>query len=301
MKKSALRVLMLLFLLAGVQVAFAQELNCRIQINSDKIQGTNKQIFKTLQNSLTEFMNSRKWTSAKFSPVEKIECSFVITINEESGSNRFKGELQVQARRPVYNSIYSTTLINFRDVSFDFNYVEFEQLQLAENRFEGNLTATMAFYAYLILGLDSDSFAPLGGTPFFAQAEQIMNLAQSNMESGWKAFESPKNRHGIISSFRDETLKDFRLMYYTYHRLGLDEMSVNPDKSRAKIAETLALLKTVYDVKPNTVLLPIFSDAKIDEVNDIFSKGSATEKESVYKIMSGVFPAQSSRYESLRR
>ncbi|MFZ4456790.1 MAG: DUF4835 family protein [Bacteroidales bacterium] len=295
------RIVLIVVLFAVYQSISSQELNCRVQINSDQIQGTNKQIYTTLQTALTEFMNNRKWTTAQFTPVEKIECSFVITVKEESGANRFKAELQVQSKRPVYNAIYSTSLLNFRDVSFDFSYVEFDPLQLSDNKFEGNLTAVMAFYANIILGMDFDSFSPLGGTAFYTRAEQIMNLAQSNGESGWQAFDSPKNRPAIVAAFLDEGLKDYRLMIYKYHRQGLDQMSLNPDKGRSVIADALNSLKTVYDARPTTVLLTIFSDAKIDELNDVFSKGLPNEKESVYKVLTDVFPAQTNRYESIRR
>ncbi|MDD2799277.1 MAG: DUF4835 family protein [Bacteroidales bacterium] len=295
------RTLFLLFFLLSYFAMEAQELNCRVQINSDQIQGTNKQVFTSLQTALTEFLNNRKWTNAQFSPVEKLDCSFVITIKEESGNNRYKAELQVQSRRPIYNSIYSSTLLNFRDVSFDFNYVEFDPLQLSDNKFEGNLTAVVAFYVNIILGMDFDSFSPMGGTAFYTRAEQIMNLAQSNMETGWQAFDSPKNRPAIVAAFLDDGIKDYRLMLYQYHRLGLDQMSINPDKGRSVIAESLGILKTVYDARPTTVLLTIFSDAKLDELNDVFSKGTPTEKEAVYKILSDVFPAQTGRYESIRR
>lgn len=294
------KILLALAFITVYQYVNAQELICRVQINSDQIQGTNKQVYTTLQTALTEFLNNRKWTTTQFSPVEKIECSFTITIKEESGSNRYKAELQVQSKRPVYNSVYSTTLLNFRDQSFDFNYVEFDPLQLSDNKFEGNLTAVLAFYVNIILGMDFDSFSPLGGTVFYTRAEQIMNMAQSNMESGWKAFDSPKNRPAIVAAFLDEGLKDYRLLLYKYHRQGLDQMSLNPDKGRSVIADALTSLKTVYDARPTTVLLTIFSDAKIDELNDIFSKGLPTEKESVYKILTDVFPAQANRYETIR-
>jgi hypothetical protein len=280
---------------------FSQELNCRVQINSDKIQGTNKQIFTSLQTALMEFMNNRKWTNAQVTPIEKIDCSFVITINEESGNNRFKCELQVQSRRPVYNSVYTTTLLNFRDVAFDFNYVEFDPLQLSDNKFEGNLTAVMAFYANIILGIDFDSYSPYGGTSFYTRAEQIMNLSQSNMEAGWQAFDSSKNRPAIISAFLDDGIKDFRLLLYQYHRQGLDEMSFNPEKGRSVITESLTKLKTVYDARPTTVLLTLFSDSKMDELVDIYSKGTASEKESAYKTLSDVYPAQTTRLETIRR
>lgn len=294
------KLLFLFFLALGLTKVSAQELNCRVQINTDKIQGTNKQVFTTLQGAIMDFMNNKKWTNASYTQLEKIDCSFVITVNEEDvASHRYKCDLQVQSRRPVFNSIYTTSLFNFRDVAFDFTYIEFDPLQFADNKHSGNLTAVLAYYAYVLLGVDQDSYSPLGGTPYFNRAMEIMSQAQSNSESGWQAFESEKNRYALITAFNDEASKEFRLMWYTYHRRGLDEMSTNTDKPRAAVSESLKALKTLHSDRPGSVLLSLFSDSKIDEVRDIFSKGLATEKENVHQILSDVFPAQASRYNSI--
>jgi len=297
MKRKLLLSFILVFGLAKVS---AQELNCRIQINTDKIQGTNKQVYTTLQGALMDFMNNKKWTNASFTQLEKVDCSFVITVKEaDVASNSYKCDLQIQSRRPVFNSVYTTSLFNFKDISFNFTYVEFDPLQFTENKYSGNLTAVMAFYAYILLGVDQDSFSPLGGTPYFNRATEIMTQAQTNNESGWQAFDNEKNRYALVSAYTDEASKGFRLMWYTYHRRGLDEMSTNTDKPRAAITESLKALKTLYSDRPGSVLLSLFSDTKIDEVKDIFSKGLTSEKESVHQILSDVFPAQSNRYSSI--
>ncbi|MDP4270731.1 MAG: DUF4835 family protein [Bacteroidota bacterium] len=295
------RNLLLSFMLVlGLATLSAQELNCRIQFNTDKIQGTNKQVFTTLQGALMDFMNNKKWTNASFTQLEKIDCSFVITVKTaDLSANTFTCDLQVQSRRPVFNSVYTTSLFNFKDPSFDFSYVESDPLQFTENRSNGNLTAVMAFYAYILLGVDQDSFSPFGGTAYFNKASEIMSQAQSNNLSGWGAFENAKNRYALVSAFTDEASKGFRQMWYTYHRKGLDEMSTNTDKPRAAIAESLTALKTLNSDRPGSVLLSIFSDTKIEEVRDIFSKGLTSEKESVHQILSDVFPAQANRYSSI--
>ena len=178
----------------------AQELNCRVQVNSDKIQGTNKQVFTTLEQAISEYINNRKWSNAQISNNERIECTFLFTVNEVE-DNRYKCDLQVQSRRPVYNASYSTAMLNFRDTEFEFNYQEYEPLVYNENTLESNLTAVIDFYVYMILGLDFDSFSPEGGTVFFQKAEKIVAMGQSSMEIGWKAFESNRNRHALMSAF----------------------------------------------------------------------------------------------------
>lgn len=290
--------LFLLFLLpAWVQ---AQELNARVTVNGDKIEGSNKQIFTTLQNALTEFVNTRKWTDATFAVNERIDCSFTIILSDMADNN-FKGEIQVQARRPVYNSSYSTTLINFRDRQFDFEYTEFEPLEYMENTLSSNLTATVVFYIYTILALDFDSFSLKGGTPFLQQAQQIVSLAQAQSGwSGWRAFDSNQNKHAVITALTDNVTEPFREMWYTYHRKGLDEMAANPDRGRTNIINALPALTQVKSARPTSVLLQMFSDAKLDEVASIYSKATAQEKQEGYKMLFNLYPTEESRYESLK-
>ena len=189
----------------------AQELNARITINSDKVQSTNKQVFKTLQDALNDFVNNKKWTDATFAMNERIDCSMTLIINEMVSDNSFKGEIQVQARRPVYNSSYTTTLLNYRDTELSFDYTEFEPLEYTENTLNSNLIATVVFYIYTILGLDFDSFSPKGGTAFLGQAMQIVSLAQAQPTwTGWKAFENDRNRHALATALTDNTSELFR-------------------------------------------------------------------------------------------
>lgn len=280
----------------------AQEINARVNINSDKIQGSSKQVFTTLQNALTEFINNRKWTDATFAVNERIDCTMNITINERPSDESFKAEILVQARRPVYNSAYTTTILNFRDTQLDFNYVEFEQLEYSENTLENNLTATIVFYIYLILGMDFDSFSPLGGNPFFQQAMQIVNLAQSESSwNGWKPFDSQRNRHALATALNENTAEGFRNMWYTYHRKGLDEMAANPDRGRATIISSLGALPVLKSTRPSSVLLSVFLDAKLDELVAIYSKATRQEKQEGHKMLSELYPAESTRLEPLTK
>ena len=215
-------IMVLIAFCLGALGSYAQtttgELNARITINSDKIQGSDKQIFTTLQEALNEFVNNRRWTDATFAINERIDCTMTIIVREYA-DNSFKSEIQVQARRPVYNSSYTTTLLNYRDTELNFDYVQFEQLEYAENSLTSNLTATIVYYIYVILGLDFDSFSPLGGKAYFDRAQQIVSMAQSQSTwNGWKAFDKNDNRHGLITALTDNTSEIFRNFWYTYPR-----------------------------------------------------------------------------------
>ena len=281
----------------------AQELNARITINSDKVQSTNKQVFKTLQDALNDFVNNKKWTDATFAMNERIDCSMTLIINEMVSDNSFKGEIQVQARRPVYNSSYTTTLLNYRDTELSFDYTEFEPLEYTENTLNSNLIATVVFYIYTILGLDFDSFSPKGGTAFLEQAMQIVSLAQAQPTwTGWKAFENDRNRHALATALTDNTSELFRDMWYNYHRKGLDEMAANPDRGRTTIIGLLPVLEQVKSARPTSPLLQMFADSKLDEVVLIYSKATTQEKqEERYKMLSNLYPALTTRMESLKK
>lgn len=294
--------LWMVMLLATVTMqAQTFELNARLTINSDKIQGTNKQIFTTLQTALNEFINNKKWTTATLAANERIECTFTIILNEMT-DNHFKGEIQVQARRPVYNSTYTTSLFNFRDTQFDFDYTEFEPLEYTENILNTNLTATVVFYIYVVLGLDFDSFAPKGGNAFLQEAQHIVTLAQSQMAwTGWKAFDSDRNRHALATALNENSGEGFRQFWYDYHRKGLDEMAANSDRGRTNILAALPALTALKEARPNSVLLQLFSDAKLDELVAMYAKATTQEKQEGLKTLSNLFPVASNRLEPLKK
>jgi len=276
----------------------AQELNCAVQINSEQVPGSSKSIYTTLTKSITEFMNNRKWTELSFSNEERIECTLNIIIKKVDG-DAFTSEIQVQSRRPIYNSNYYTTLFNFKDINFTFNYKEFDQLEMNQNTITSNLTAVLAYYAYVIIGYDMDSYSRLGGTSSFQSAENIVNLAQGADLAGWKAFESTRNRYALINNLLDEAFKKYRNYFYEYHRLGLDEMSTNSTNARARIAEGLPILRETNRSTPSAIAISSFLDAKSDELINIFSKGTVQEKKDAVEILSDVYPTQSGRYEKI--
>ncbi len=288
-----------LFILSSLK-GEAQELNCKVSINYSQIQGTNTQVFKTLETALKEFINDRKWTSAQYGVAERISCNMNITVKEYAETGTFKCELIVQANRPVFDANYNTTLLNFKDVNFNFSYLEYDPLELKDNQIDNNLTAVIAYYAYLIIGLDMDSMAPLGGTDVLRTAESIVTAAQSLSETGWKAFEDSRNRHGIINDYLDEGMKPYRQMMYDYHRLGLDEMAQNADRGRAKITNSLEELKKAKENKPMSALPQLFTETKKDELVNIYSKGTQTEKEEVYNMLVDINPGQTNDWEKIK-
>jgi len=289
--------LILNFLLL-VGIVQAQELNCNVQLNSDQVQGTNKSVFNTLQKSISEFVNNRKWTELTFANNERIECTFNIVVKSVA-NDFYTAEIQVQSRRPIFNSGYYTTLFNFKDNSFNFNYKEFDQLEMNENTITSNLTAVLSYYAYVLIGYDMDSYSRLGGTPYFQKAEGIVNSAQGTELSGWKAFESSKNRYALVNNIMDEAFKKYRNYFYEYHRLGLDEMSTNMTNGRARIAAGLPLLREANRARPSAIIISSFLDAKTDELVNIFSQATTKEKTEAVEILSDVNPTQSGRYEQI--
>ncbi|MCE5330832.1 MAG: DUF4835 family protein [Bacteroidales bacterium] len=281
-----------------VASASAQELNCNIQINFDQISGSNKSVYNTLQKSISEFVNNRRWTEMTYTNVERIECSMNIII-KKAEQDVFTAEIQVQSRRPVFNTNYNSTLFNFKDNNFTFDYKEFDQLEMNENTITSNLTAVLAYYAYIIIGYDMDSYTRLGGTPYFQAAESIVNAAQGADLVGWKAFESSRNRYALVNNLMDEAFKKYRNYFYEYHRLGLDEMSINMTNARAKIAAGLSVLREANRVRPSAVVISSFMDAKSDELINIFSKATDKEKKDAIEILSDVNPTQIDRYEKI--
>ncbi len=300
MTKSRILTFLLYILTLGIIYPHAQELNCQVEINSSQVQGTNKSVFETLQGAINDYMNTNKFTNAQFAPNEKIECKLFFTIKEVKDDNTFTGDLQIQSTRPVYNSSYTTTLLNFKDTKIDFTYQENEPLVFSENSMESQLTAILNFYAYLIIALDFDSFSPRGGNPWFDKVEQVVRFAQSTGETGWKAFEDNKNRSAILSAFTDPSTSQLRDMVYNYHRKGLDEMSVSPDKGRATITESLETLKKVYAVAPMSVGLSMFKDAKLDELVNVYTKGTQDERERVYEILYSLYPTEQTRLNMIK-
>lgn len=289
---------LLIFALLAASGA-AQELNCRVEVNSDKITGTNKSVFTTLQEAITSYMNDTKFTSAQYSPIEKIECTLFFTIKEYDG-DKMTGDIQVQATRPAYNASYTTSLINFRDSKAEFTYSEGEPLTFNETNMESQLTAILNFYAYLIIAIDTDSFAPRGGEAAWDRVKTIVQQAQSSGETGWRAFDDNKNRAAVLGAYTDPSTQQLRDMVYKYHREGIDQMSVSPDKGRAAITESLETLKNIYNVAPMSVGLSMFRDSKLDELVNVYTKGTQEERDRVVEILSSLYPTDQDRIQKIK-
>lgn len=283
----------------AVVPAAAQELNCTVEVNAQQVDGSYKPTFETLKTSMTEYLNETKWTNTTFSPVERIDCRFFLTVASYDG-DRVKGEIQVQLSRPVYNSTYTTTLFNFRDTKVEFDYRDGDPLIFSENSFDGNLTALLNYYAYLFLAIDFDSFSPEGGQPYFDKAASVVQQAQSSGEIGWRTFEDTKNRSAVLSAYTDANMQGVRRMLYDYHRKGLDEMVTSPDKGRATITKSLKNIAEVYKVAPMSVALSIFHDSKIDELVNLYSKAPQSEREEVYEMLSPIYPTDRDRIEKIK-
>ena len=298
-----IRIILAAIALMLSSVVTAQELNCKVKILHSQVQGTNTSVFETLETALNEFMNNRSWTELQFSEVERIECTFNITIKTyDVEENRFTGELLFQSSRPVFNSAYNTTVFSMKDNDFSFTYKEFDQLDFNENMLDNNLTAMLAYYAYLIIGMDLDTMSPLGGTDILRKAELVVNNAQSMSEPGWKTFDDPKNRHGIINDYLESSMEPFRQLQYKYHREGLDEMSNNVDRGRNAITEAIAMLNEAHKNKPLSMLPQIFTDYKRDEIVNIYSgHGTAKENEEVHNILSELNASQNRQWQKIKK
>ena len=283
----------------------AQELKCNISINSEQVQGSNKAIFTTLQQSMEEFVNTQRWTNMTFQEKERIECSMMIVVKSVQ-DNMFVCEFTCQSRRPVFGTTYTTPTLNIKDANFTFTYQEYDRMEFQHNTFTTNLTALVAYYCYLIIGHDMDTFAKLGGTPYFQVCEDIVTSAQSasidNAEMvGWKAFESNRNRYALTNNLMDEAFKKYRAYYYDYHRHGLDEMVNNVANGRARIAKDIKVLKEAYNARPATYLVGTFLDAKSDELVNIFKSGTTDEKKMVYELLMDIDPTRQDTYENINR
>lgn len=276
----------ILFFLAVVQLN-AQELNCSISINTDNIPGSNKHIFSTLENSLNEFINNTRWTQYTYKLQERIVCNMTITLLEQQGSS-FKGNIQIQSSRPVYNSSYLTPVFNFKDSNFSFQYIEYQPLIYNENMFESNLVSMMTYYVYVILGMDAATFSQYGGIPFFTKAQDVVAQAQQSGYTGWNQSDGPRTRFMLTDNLLSPAYKEFHTAMYLYHLKGLDLMIENPSTAKENIGESIDILKTLYNARPDAFLLRVFMDSKSDEIVDIYSDGPRYDtfklKEDLLKI-----------------
>lgn len=277
-----------------------QELNAKVNLNTSKIPGSDKSVFATLQKSLEQLLNGTRWTDGNFTPVEKIECTFNIILNSVQ-DNAFSGEIQVTASRPVYNASYVSPSFNFRDVDLSFNYTEGETLEYTPNTVTNNLIAVMSYYAYIVIGLDYDSFSPDGGAPYFRTAMQIVNAAQSLGAKGWAAFDNDRNRYALALGLTEESMKPFHDLWYRYHRLGLDDMAGNVNRGKAQILAAIGMLPKLKEVRTGNANVLFFGDTKLDEIVQIFEKSPSDERLALYKTLNELFPSKSNIVDRLNR
>jgi len=283
----------------------AQELKCTVQINYDQIPSANTQNFQQLQQDITEFLNSTKWTNLTFAEQERIDCQMMLVCTSVTESGMYKCEATIQASRPVYGTNYTTTLINLRDTKFTFTW-NGEPLIFQTNTYESNLSCMLGYYAYLILGIDADSYQRMGGDPYFQVCETIVNLCQTaSMETeeqvGWEVNvrHDPNNRYLLVNNLQDVAFNPLRGFFYDYHRLGLDEMQANVSNGRARIASGLSVLKDAKKARINSYIVNVFLDTKVDELINIFHGGTDTEKTSVYELLVGLDPTRSNQYDRI--
>ena len=288
-----------LFLLFFISISQAQQLNCTVQVNADRLNTTNKQIFKTLEKSITEFVNKTDWMGMSLAQNEKINCSMVIVVNSYD-SDQFSASIQVQSSRPVYNSTYTTPVFNYNDNNFNFQYVEFSQLNFNPNTYDSNLVSVLAYYCYMIIGFDADSFMFKGGTNSFQVAQQILNAAQQGGGKGWGQSEGTQNRYYLVTDILSGTFEPFRRTMYQYHKEGMDFMSSDLKGSKEKIYESIKNLSKLYSTRPNSFLNRIFFDAKSDEIVSILSGGPVISDPEIINTLKKISPINNSKWASIK-
>lgn len=280
----------------------AQELHCHISVNAMKLEGTNRMVFQTLQQALYEFMNNRSWTDHQYEEGERIECTMILTLNEQVGSDEYKGMLNVQLRRPVFNSSYHSPILNFVDNNLHFKYIENTPLEFTDGTHLDNLTSTLAFYAYIVLGYDYDTFGPLGGQRYFERAQEIVDRAQSAPERGWRAYEGDrKNRYWLANNLLSDKYRGFRRALYTYHRLGMDQLADKMTEGRGQVLRALEEIQRVHRSRPDPDMLVIqlFNESKREEIINLFSEAPSNEKARCSNIMVEVDKINASRYTQM--
>lgn len=291
------------FLLLSILVftqTWAQDLNARVQILSPQVQATNKRAFDVLQQAMTDFLNNKKWSDQQILPEERIDCSFVITVKEWDGSSNYKAEAQIISTRPIYNTTYNSPVLTLSDKNFDFTYTEGEPLDFSSQQYLSNITSLLAYYAYLIVGLDADSFSEKGGTPYYTLAQNVVNNAQTANFSGWKSIESMNNRFWLVNNMLDNNYEPLRSFSYRYHLEVLDKMADNQNASKRKLIDLLPLLAKVDRMVQGAMYNQAFFTAKSDELANLISSLTGPEKVKAINILSEADPGNSNKYETIK-
>jgi hypothetical protein len=294
---------LIVFFLLLPAVIQAQELNCNVQISAQRIQGSNRQIFESMQKDLFEFMNNTVWTNHVFSYAERIDCNILINLSDQLSADEFRGTIQIQLSRPVFNTTYNSTVLNFIDNNFQFKYVEFQPLEFDPSTYRSSLVSVLAYYTYMVLGFDYDSFSPMGGTEFYQMAEKIVTTAQNAPEPGWKPYDGSRNRnrYWLVKNVLDKEYEGVRQFLYDYNMNGLDKMESRISEARTSMVESLKLIQDVYRKKPDPFmyLVQVVMEARSDELINIFSAAFPEEKSRVVQILTEIDPANKAKYEKI--
>jgi len=292
-----LSILLFIILLPGIN--YAQELFCQVIVNAEQVQTTERAIFKEMEVNFARFLNDMKWTNETYQTHERIRCNLNITINSMPAIGIFTANVQVQSVRPIYDTNYETIVLNYADRSFEFQYTESQRMEYVENNFNNNLVAMLSFYAYVIIGLDHDTFSNLGGNEYYNKALSIANLAQQSESPGWQPFDSNRNRYWLIENLTNNQLQGIREGYYTYHRMALDRFLTDPEDARVQILSVLKEIEEVKDLYTNSILIISFFDAKTNELINIFKEGNIQVRRDVYNILTKVDPTKTERYKEI--
>jgi Domain of unknown function (DUF4835) len=296
MKKRTLSIIIILLISSFSK---AQDLNCKVQIITQQLATTDKSIFIEMEKSIFEFINNTKWTNDIIQINERIECNLIINVKEQLGIDEFKATAQIQSTRPAFNTSYNSTLFNYMDEDWTFKYIINQPLEFNENDARSNLTSLLAYYVYIVIGLDYDSYSLFGGTTYYQKARQIVNNAQTQPGKGWKAFDGTRNRFILVDNLLDNNFKPIRETIYKYHRLGLDVMSQNIENGREEIKELLPKLLKLAKERPNSMALNLFFTAKSEELVKIFSRALPSEKQAIIQTLSEIDPGNSNKYQQI--
>ena len=293
------KIVVCLLFIATVFNANSQELLCNVRVNSSQVQTSDRKVFQTMQTEIYEFINNRKWTTTNIQNEERIECTIMINISKKISNDEYEGSIQIQSTRPIYGTSYKSTLFNYLDNNFSFKYLEYQSLEFSESTHMSNLTSVLAFYVNIILGLDFATFSEDGAYEYFSKAQKIVSNAQNVRETGWKAFESDKNRYWLVHDLMDQRYADIHMCMYRYHRTGMDNLAEDPDDARFEITEALESLKSIYRENSSAFILKLFFDAKADEIVKIYSEAFPNEKARIVKTLVEIDPSHSTKYQAI--
>lgn len=298
MKKTSLLVLSFLLLFLN---SYTQELNARVQVTAPKVPNINKKNIDLIQSVVRDYLNNNKWSNESYLPQERIECNLVVTITAWDGNSAYKAEAQIQTSRPVFGTSYNSTLLNLSDKDFDFNYTEGQPVDFSDQNYLTNLSSLLSYYAYTIIGFDKDSFAKLGGTPYFIKAQNILNVAQVSGNSGWKAYDGLRNRYWLNENLLNKNFQELRVFIYNYHMNTLDQMQDNPSKGTKLLLGYIPDLKQMDKQKLGSIFPNVYFATKAEEMVNILSLGTAQDKKQAYDLLDDIDPANISKYEALKK